>query len=187
MGEVVEVHLVIHQENEDLSVDFAFNKQTDNVDSVVGDLVVALGVAESEKTRFRDLIERQIFGPPRPSSPPNGTSFEPISGYANGHTPTGDDYQSDDGDINDAEYRLLLEDQRQQMDALLAQQVEERRELIARLRSGEASPPINPPSSQDDVVLWPPTMLPDIANPVVPPRIDRPSLGTETCDDLIVF
>jgi hypothetical protein len=169
MDDIVEVHLVIHQMNEDLSVDFPFNKQTDDLDVIVGDLVDTLGMAESEKPRFRELIENQIFGANSGSGQPG--AFEPIGG----------DYQSDDGDITDPEYRLLLEEQRQQMEALLGQQFEERRELAARLRASPGSFP--PPPSSPPAQAAQPVIDPLVRAPTPPPA--TPVLNP--IDDLIMF
>jgi hypothetical protein len=183
MDDTVEVHLLIRQANEDLTVDFPFNKQTDDLDVVVGDLLDTLGMPESEKPRFRELIENQIYGSSGTASQPG--AFEPIGADANGPSAFADDYQSDDADITDSEYRLLLEEQRQQMEALLSQHAEERRELAARLRSGQAGTPAEPqslPLAPTIGIL--PQPAPSIG-PVVPVLI--PQGNPDTCDDLIVF
>jgi hypothetical protein len=170
MDEVVEIHLVIHQGNEELTVDFSFNKQKDDVDLVVSDLLETFGMAPSEKPRFHELIERQIAGSPNPPSAPG--AFEPIP--SPDAALVGDDYQSDDGDITDAEYRALLEEQRQEMDALVAQHLEERRELAARLKS----------ASSDALLAELGLPALEVPSPVVP---FQPGLPSATCDDLIVF
>ncbi|KAK8882000.1 hypothetical protein M9Y10_044639 [Tritrichomonas musculus] len=129
---IVQVHLVVHQKNEDIKIDFDFNKLEDNIDTVVSELIETLGMTESDKEMIKASIEQQI-NPPKPNSVTHTDPyFEPIC--ENQPSDQSDD-TSDDADISDPDYRSLIEQQKRDMDALLANHLNERRELAQRIQA----------------------------------------------------
>ena len=120
---VVQVHLVIHQQQEDLRISFPFDKQTDDIDSVVTDLIQTLGMTETDRSRLKPMVEAQITNAP--------STFEPIAGGEQ----TNAEESSDDEAINDPQYRSLLEYQKREMQTLLARQFNEKRELALRIQN----------------------------------------------------
>lgn len=167
---VVTVHLVIHQQEEDLHIDFPFNKLEDDIDTVVAELIETLGMTEADKPRVKGMIEAQINTP---------LSFEPI----NNNDLMGGDDSSDDGLQNDPQYKALLEQQRHEMQALVARQLQEKRELAARIqnqalmmRSGQGPKvgfalPISPPGNHSSPVA----------------TLQSPTPQGQAFDDLISF
>ena len=129
---VVQVHLVIHHENEDLKIEFEFNKLEDNIDTVVSELIQTLGMTESDKEMIKSLIEQQIN--PKPNSV---THTEPYFEPINNENQQSDqsDYSSDDSDITDPDYRNLIEQQKQEMNALLEKHLSERKELAQKIQA----------------------------------------------------
>lgn len=143
---VTTVHLIIHQAEEDLHIDFPFDKMNDDIEVVVSELVETLGMTEADKPRIRGMIESQI----NPQ-----LTFEPIGGAK-------DDSSDDEFLQTDAQYKALLEQQKHEMQNLIARQLQEKRELALRIqnqamlmrgREGQkisfampVSPPVNPPS-----------------------------------------
>lgn len=132
-NDIVQVHLVIHQQNEDLKIEFEFNKKEDDIDTVVSELIETLGMTESDKEMIKGLIEQQINPPQKPNSNTHTDPyFEPIN-IENQQSDSDD--TSDDSDITDPDYRSLLEQQKREMDALLATHLSERRELAQRIQA----------------------------------------------------
>lgn len=134
-NDIVPIHIVVHQQNDDLKIDFDFNKKDDNIDTVVSELIETLGMTESDKENIKALIEQQINHPKQKSNQRSDTFFEPI-GFDTLPSNQSDD-TSDDSDITDPDYRSLKEQQKREMDALLAQHLSEKRELAQRIQASE--------------------------------------------------
>jgi hypothetical protein len=192
MGEgTVQIHLVLHEQNEELSVDFPFNRFTDDMDHVVADLVETLGMAEREHLQIRALIEAQVFGQSPTTSHGITPFFEPID--------PPEEYHSDDDDcISDPEYFDLLSRQRAEIDQLKAEQIRERRKLAAELNSFSPPIPARVNSADSTVVPGGPRVgspgsielgfassQGPLPNPPAP-TVNPPQAGG-TVDDLIVF
>ena len=128
---VVQVHLIIHQPNENLRIDFPFDTIHDNIDNVVSELIETLGLTESDKGTIKNLIEQQI-NPHQKASAKILSDFEPIK-LPNEQANDAYNDSSDDSDIKDEEYTALLEHQQQEMRQLLQKHYEERKELAQRV------------------------------------------------------
>lgn len=191
----IQIHLVIHQQDEDLHIDFPFDKMTDNIDDIVNELVDTLKMTEGEKVSIKNMIETQIYKS-APSSL-NGSVFEPIGSidpFVQPTTPSAPlispvvaptQEDSEEEDIQDLEYRYLLEQQRHELQNLLQRQLSEKRELAQRIAaetsfSSRSKRPTSPPPSSP-----PPSTNPN--SPPSPSQSTSTSTSQETCDDLIVF
>jgi hypothetical protein len=182
MGEgTVQIHLLLREQNEEVSVDFPFNRLTDDMGRVVTDLIEVLGMAESETSQIRALVEAQVFGQSSAASNGNTPFFEPID-------------PPDDDCINDPRYFDLLLRQRAEIDQLKAKHIRERRKLSAELNA--FSPPNPTPINSTNSTLVP--AVPRVESPGFiemgfgsPQAPSRPlaaaALASETVDDLIFF
>lgn len=196
----VQVHLVVHQQNEDLKIDFNFNKLNDDIDSIVTELIETLGMTEEDRGTIKSLIEQQINPPPKQGQPNHDTYFEPIA-----ENPPSDqsDDSSDDADITDPEYKSLLEKQRRDMQNLLSRQLSERRELAQQIQASmhhlpahllpqpQANPHSHqqiPPGQSNSVQPNPPmVMKPDQQSSAPAASPQSATDPSSVCDDLIVF
>ncbi|OHT01498.1 hypothetical protein TRFO_31640 [Tritrichomonas foetus] len=193
----VQVHLVVHQQNEDLKIDFSFDKINDDIDSVVSELIETLGMTESDKGMIKASIEAQINSVPKanPSTSFSGNEkadqyFEPI---LENQPADQSDEDSDDSDITDPEYRALVEQQNRDMQSLLAHHLSERKELAQRIQASlqhqqhqpapnslQPNPPLQIVTNQSH-----PHQAP--SQSAIPPINPPSSQQSLLCDDLIVF
>ena len=167
----IEIHLVIHFGQDDLHVDFPFDTQNDNIDDVVSELVSQLSQQSGEPLppeaipQIKQNIENQI---PKSSTVTPSSPVEPIQNQTvSNRTET----ESSDDDINDPEYETLLLQQKQEMQKLLADHLEERKKLAAQIKDSMKATLMLP-----NEVITAPTKSEQPQSP--PPTI---------CDDLIVF
>ena len=118
---VVKIHIEVTQRDDTLHIDFPFDKQVDDIETVVSDLIQAIGVTEAERPKLRSMIEAQLQ---------NDTSkLELITAdQANS------DESSDDDVCKNPKYLELLERQRQDMASLLQSQLEEKRALAMKIQ-----------------------------------------------------
>jgi len=171
----VEIHLVIHFGPDDLHVDFPFDTQTDNIDDVVSELVSQLSQQNGEPfpaeaiPQIKQNIESQISKSTAnvSSSPSN---VEPILTPSTSlHLLQSD---SSDDDIDDPEYKSLIAQQEQEMQALLAHHLQEKKKLAADLK---------------DQAMQAAQLLPT-QNSIVTPNVNQNQSPPQTTnDDLIVF
>ena len=57
---VVKIHIEVTQRDDTLHIDFPFDKQVDDIETVVSDLIQAIGVTEAERPKLRSMIEAQL-------------------------------------------------------------------------------------------------------------------------------
>ena len=118
---VVKVHLVLNQGGDTLKIEFPFDKQTDDIDAVVNDLIQTIGRTEADRADIRRQVQEQLMNPT--------SEFEPIVSEA-----ANTDESSDDEVCKLPQYRELLARQRRDMTLLLQRHLEEKRELAMRIR-----------------------------------------------------
>lgn len=157
---IVQVAIVIQQPDEEVRIEFPFDKERDDIDAVVADLVDTLHMTEADKPSVKAMIEAELYN----TQPAGRSKFEPIATDA----AAGDD-SSDDCDVNDPRYRAILEKQRQEMHRLLSRHLTEKRDLAKRVEREAA------------IIQAPPTIPPTAAVP------NHVTSSGGLCEDLIVF
>lgn len=129
----VQIHLTIHQSDEDLHVDFPFDTETDSIQEVVAELVTECKLTENETAALTQLIQEQI----------NKTAGTSIGAHFNRNQHESVD--SDNEEIDDQEYKDLMAKQKRELEELDAKHQKEQRELALRLQS---------PSAVDDLLIF---------------------------------
>ena len=146
----IQIHLVIHIQNEDLQVDFPFEPGVDNIDEVVEEL------DPDKKAPIKSAIEYQISQQQIRTS---HNLFEPIDPHFRPAKPNNE--QSSDDDMVEREYSELLQIQKTQLDQLFARHQRERKALaesIAAHQNVQAQQPVvnnsHKDSLYDDLIVF---------------------------------
>ncbi|OHT10974.1 hypothetical protein TRFO_19557 [Tritrichomonas foetus] len=59
-SDIIQIHLTIHQQDDDLRVDFPFDKVNDDVDQIVIELIQTLNMNDSDRDTIKNMIEAEI-------------------------------------------------------------------------------------------------------------------------------
>lgn len=157
----VQIHLNFMQDTDQLHVDFPFDPEKDDLDTVVNDLITTLGYGPEQRSYVKQLISEQInkalrkpqyensssgneYNPNSPpESPQNSTkniSAPSMQGSNNAQINEDDDSEEI---LNDPEYIQLLEKQKKELKELKARHTSEQQALAQKLA----------PSNVDDDLL----------------------------------
>lgn len=118
----VQIHLTIHQADDDLHVDFPFDTETDDINEVVAELVTECKLTANETSALTQMIQEQI----------EKTAGNNIGAHFNRNQPQID---SDTEDIDDNDYRNLIEKQQKELKLLEERHQKELKELTLRLQA----------------------------------------------------
>ena len=132
--DVVQVHITIHQQDYNLNIDFPVDRINDDIDQIADELVERLGMSDLDKKSIKEMIEAEL------NKSNNINNFEPIENQIDSNDQLFNEESSDDSDISDPEYTILLEQQKKDMSMLLEKHINEKRELAKQIAS---SPIIN--------------------------------------------
>lgn len=154
---IVEIRLNFHQNDNDLHVDFPFDTEKDDLESVVNDLITTLGCEPEEKSKIKQLISEQInkafandedsstenmsgndYNQNSPTeSPQNSVSNLNVRSNQGAGTPQIDtDDDDDDEFLNYPEYIQLLQKQEKELQELRAKHTSEQLALAQKLTRG---------------------------------------------------
>jgi len=137
----VQIHLTIHQDGEDIRVDFDFDTEKDNIDDVVGELVNTCNLTQEDSIELKQMIQQQINKKTQSHTVTN-SPFEPLSVF--------EDLNESDSDVrDDPEYRSLLNSQKSELEALEAQHMKEQEELSNKLQKEQSQS-----HSTDDLIIF---------------------------------
>ena len=161
----IQVHLTVHQDTEDIHIDFQFDPENDSIDQVVNELKTNLNLTEEEFNEIKVVIQQQIDKTTNNASQniqqqrnPQQSQFEPIQSTLEPIPPTVEPVQStfeplpesdliddssDDDFINDPEYQSLLQKQKEEIRML---EEKHRREQL-QLTQGQSS-------GTDDLIVF---------------------------------
>ncbi|OHT16138.1 hypothetical protein TRFO_13468 [Tritrichomonas foetus] len=119
----VQIHLTVHQENDDIHIDFDFDTKNDDLDGVVNELIKTLGLSQAEAKEIKGMVVEQIEKTKQKAfqKPETAPPIDTIP------------YDSDDEEIDDPEYLALLDQQKRQIAEMDARHLKEQQMLIQKL------------------------------------------------------
>lgn len=140
----IQIHLTIHQEGEDVRIDFPFDIHNDSINQVVAELNEQCNFTPEEIIDLKQMIEAQIQKKTSAAKSirNSGNAFEPIQ--------ITEEKNSDDEFMDDPEYAALIEQQKKELAALQERHLKEQQELSAN----GTIPSASPPHKCDDLLLF---------------------------------